>query len=382
MKIVVDENMPYGKEAFSTLGDVVTMPGRAMDAAAVADADILAIRSVTKVNAALLDGSKIRFVGTATIGEDHVDKAYLEGKGIGFSSAPGCNANSVGQYITAAMLELAEAYDFRLHGTKLGIVGVGNVGSRVLEKASAMGMECVLNDPPLQRETGDAKYRPIDEIFECDIITVHVPLTKEGPDATYHLVDEAFNGSMKPGSILINSARGAVADGNSVKQALSDGHLKACVVDVWEGEPVVDLELLEKVFIGTPHIAGYSFDGKVNGTRQIYEAACAFLGVEPTWDASPLLPAPECPEVRVDGSAKNAEAVLREAVRKVYAIHSDDKAMRGLFDVAEADRGAFFDKLRKNYPRRREFFNTRAVIHPKNPVLETMFSGVGFQCEE
>lgn len=382
MKIIVDENMPYGKEAFSTLGGVVTMAGRAMDAAAVADADILAIRSVTKVNAALLDGSKVRFVGTATIGEDHVDKAYLAKKGIGFSSAPGCNANSVGQYITAALLELAEAYDFRLHGTKLGIVGVGNVGSRVLKKASAMGMECVLNDPPLERQTGDEKYRPIGEILGCDIITVHVPLTKEGPDATYHLVDEPFLRRMKPGSIFINSARGAVADGTAVKRALSGGHLKACVLDVWEGEPVVDLELLDKVFIGTPHIAGYSFDGKVNGTRQIYEAACVFLGVEPTWDASPLLPAPECPAVEVNGEAEDAEAALREAVRKVYDIRDDDKAMRGLFGVAEADRGAFFDKLRKNYPRRREFFNTRAVIHPKNPVLESMFSGVGFQCEE
>ena len=133
---------------------------------------------------------------------------------------------------------------------------------------------------------------------------------------------------------------------------------------------------------GTPHIAGYSFDGKVNGTRQIYEAACAFLGMEPAWDPSPLLPAPECPEVRVDGKAEDAEAALRGAVRNVYDIRSDDKAMRGLFDAAEADRGAFFDKLRKNYPRRREFFNTRAVINPGNPELEAMFSGVGFRCEE
>jgi len=382
MKIIVDENMPYGREAFSTLGEVVTMPGRAMDAAAVADADILAIRSITKVNAALLEGSKVRFVGTATIGEDHVDKAYLAEKGVGFSSAPGCNANSVGQYITEALLELAAAYDFRLHGTKLGIVRVGNVGSRVLNKASAMGMKCVLNDPPLQRQTGDEKYRPIDEIFDCDIITLHVPLTKEGPDATYRLVDEIFLRRMKPGSILINSARGAVVDGTALEEALSGGHLKAAVLDVWEDEPNVDLELFEKVFIGTPHIAGYSFDGKVNGTRQIYEAACAFLSLEPTWDPSPLLPAPECPEVRVNGATENAEATLREAVRSVYDIWNDDKAMRGLFDVAEADRGALFDKLRKNYPRRREFFNTRAVITPRNPELELIFSGVGFQCEE
>ena len=381
MKILVDENMPFGLEAFSTLGEVVTMPGRAMDAAAVADADVLAIRSITKVNAALLEGSRVRFVGTATIGEDHVDKAYLKAKGIGFSSAPGCNANSVGQYMVGALLELAETYAFRLEDTKLGIVGVGNVGSRVLKKASAMGMECVLNDPPLERETGDAKYRPLDDIFGCDIVTVHVPLTKEGPDPTFHLVDEAFLRRMKPGSILINTSRGAVADGAAVKHALVDGHLRACVLDVWEGEPNIALDLLEKVFICTPHIAGYSFDGKVNGTRQIYEAACAFWGVEPTWDPSPLLPAPECPEVRVDGAAVDAEAALREAVRKVYDIRSDDKAMRGLLEVAETGRGAFFDQLRKKYPRRREFFNTRAVVNPRNSELEAMFSGVGFECE-
>ncbi len=381
MKIIVDENMPYGFEAFSTLGDVVTMPGRRIDAAAVADADILAIRSITKVNAALLEGSKVRFVGTATIGEDHVDKAYLEARGIGFSSAPGCNANSVGQYITGALLELAAAHGFRLRDQTLGIVGVGNVGSRVLAKASAMGMSCVLNDPPLERKTGDAAYRPLDEALDCDMITVHVPLTREGPDATYHLVDEAFLRRMKPGSILINSARGAVADGAAVKRALSDGHLRACVLDVWEGEPLVDLELLEQVFIGTPHIAGYSFDGKVNGTRQIHEAACAFLGVAPVWDPSPLLPAPECPEVRVDGAAGDPEDALREAVRNVYDVRSDDRAMRGLFDVSEAGRGAFFDTLRKNYPRRREFFNTRAIVTPGNPGLEAMLSGVGFQCE-
>jgi erythronate-4-phosphate dehydrogenase len=379
MRIVVDENMPYGFEAFSTLGDVISMPGRSIDPAAAANADILAIRSITTVNAALLEGSRVRFVGTATIGEDHVDKAYLEARGIGFSSAPGCNANSVGQYVTAALLELAEAHAFRLRGTTLGIVGVGNVGSRVLKKASAMGLSCVLNDPPLERKTGDSAYRPLDEILDCDIVTMHVPLTREGPDATYHLVDEAFVRRMKPGSILINTARGAVADGAALKRALADGHLKACVLDVWENEPTVDLELLEQTFISTPHIAGYSFDGKVNGTRQIYEAACAFLGVPPAWDPSPLLPAPECPEVHVNGAAEEPEGVLRDAVRRVYDIRNDDKAMRGLLHAPETEHGAFFDRLRKEYPRRREFFNTRAIITPENSDLAAVFSGVGFQ---
>jgi erythronate-4-phosphate dehydrogenase len=378
MKIVVDENIPYGREAFSTLGEVVTMPGRAVDTAALADAEMLMVRSITKVNESLLAGTPVRFVATATIGEDHIDKAYLSQRGIGFSSAPGCNANSVGQYVTAALLELAHEHGFRLEGKTLGIVGVGNVGKRVLAKASAMGMECVLNDPPLARETGDAKYRSIEEILACDIVTVHVPLTKDGPDPTHHLVDETFLRGMKPGGILINSSRGPVADGEAIKWALDEGPLKACVLDVWEGEPVVDPELLKQVFIATPHIAGYSFDGKVNGTRQIYEAACAFLDIEPTWDPSPLLPEPECLEVRVPGDAEDCEAALREAVRQVYDIHKDDAAMRDMLAADAADHGAFFDQLRKTYPRRREFFNTRAVLKPENEAMRAMLSGVGF----
>ena len=379
MKILVDENIPYGREAFASLGEVTTMPGRAMDAAAVADADLLMVRSITKVSEGLLEGSKVRFVATATIGEDHIDKAYLAERGIGFSSAPGCNANSVGQYITSALLALADRFELDLSGMSLGIVGVGNVGKRVLAKASALGMTCVLNDPPLARETGDAKYRTMDVIFDCDIVTLHVPLTNEGDDATHHLADEAFLRSLKPGAILLNSSRGPVADGEAVKRVLDDGHLKACVLDVWEGEPQVDVELLKRVFIGTPHIAGYSFDGKVNGTRQIYEAACAFLGVAADWDPSPLLPEPECPRVTVDGTRTDTQGAIRDAVYAVYDIARDDRDMRAILDAPEPEQGALFDRLRKEYPRHREFFNTVAEVRPKNAELERMLAGVGFQ---
>ncbi len=381
MKIIADENIPYVREAFGTLGEVTTMPGRAMDAAALKDADLLLVRSITKVNAALLDGSAVKFVATATIGEDHVDRDYLAAQGITFSSAPGCNANSVGQYVTAALLELAEHFEFDLWDMSLGIVGVGNVGSRVLAKASALGLRCVLNDPPLARETGDAKYRPLEEALACDIVTLHVPLTKEGPDATLHLANEEFIRRMKSGSVLINSSRGPVADGEAIKRALVDKHLQACVLDVWEAEPNVDAELLQQVFIGTPHIAGYSFDGKVNGTRQIYEAACAFLGVKPEWDPAPLLPPPECREVYVPGDATAVQRTVLTAVREVYSIFRDDKAMRGILEAPVEARGTVFDRLRKEYPRRREFFNTRANVSPPNSKMEAMLSGVGFRCE-
>ena len=376
MKIAADENIPYVREAFGTLGKVVTVPGRAMSAEVVRDAELLLVRSITRVDQALLEGSSVRFVGTATIGEDHIDTAYLAEQGIGFSSAPGCNANSVGQYMVAALLELEAALGLELAGVALGIVGVGNVGKRVLAKATALGMDCVLNDPPLARRTGHPKYRPIEEIFNCDIVSLHVPLDKDGPDATYHLADEAFLRNMKPGSVLINTARGAVADGEAIKRVLDDGHLRVCVLDVWENEPNPDPNLLDCVLIGTPHIAGYSFDGKVNGTRQIYEAACRFLGRRPEWDPALLLPEPECPELHVRGDTPDA---VREGVRTVYDIWRDDNAMREILELPETQRGALFDRLRRDYPRRREFFNTRVVVEPPNPALEATLTGLGFR---
>ncbi|MBX7255760.1 MAG: 4-phosphoerythronate dehydrogenase PdxB [Candidatus Hydrogenedentes bacterium] len=378
MRIVVDENIPYGKEAFETLGDVVLRPGRGISKDDLKDAELLLVRSITKVNADLLEGTKVRFVATATIGEDHVDKEYLHKKGIAFSSAPGCNANSVADYIVATLLHLAEVRGFKLTDRKLGIVGHGNVGSKVARRARALGMQCVVNDPPLARKTGDATFRPLDEIFDCNIITFHVPLTKTGPDATYHLVDDAFLRKIRTGTLIINTSRGSVIDGKALQAALEDGRVGASALDVWEGEPNIDLDLFANLALGTPHIAGYSFDGKVNGTRQVYEAACAYLGVNPNWDPSLLLPAPETPVVEVDGSVENAQAELRRVVRCVYDILRDDEALRAIIKMPAEERGPHFDRLRKEYPRRREFFNTKAVVTPSNPALEQALAGIGF----
>jgi len=380
MKIVADENIPYAQEAFGLLGDVVAAPGRSMNGTLVRNADLLFVRSITKVNRELLDGSRVQFVGTATIGEDHIDKAYLAERGIGFSSAPGCNANSVGEYLAAALLVLAQTRGFKLADRRLGIIGHGNVGKRVERKARALGMECVLNDPPLERETGDAKYRPLDEIFECQVITAHVPLTKTGPDATFHLLDAAFFDRVKTGAIIINTSRGSVVDGQALRLALESGKVGASVLDVWEGEPSIDLDLLANLALATPHIAGYSFDGKVNGTRQVYEAACKHLDVEPTWDPAPHLPAPECPTVTADGNAPLQQALL-DAVRAVYPIQDDDRRLRAIITKDAADRGPYFDRLRKEYPRRREFHNTQAIVTPTNPAAERSLAGLGFHVE-
>ena len=389
MKIVADENIPYVREAFGGVGDVTTLPGREISGEAVRDADLLLVRSITWVGRELVEGSRVRFVATATIGEDHVDKAWLAEHGVSFASAPGSNAGSVTQYVSAALVALEERLGLDLRGMRLGVVGVGNVGSRVARAARALGMEVVLNDPPLERalKVGHppqlpggvpTEFRPLAEIFGCDVVTLHVPLTRKGPDKTYHLVDGRFFSRLQAGTILINTSRGSVVDGGDLKEALDSGRLAACVLDVWEGEPDIDVSLLERVFIGTPHIAGYSFDGKVNGTRMIYEAACRFLGRAPEWDPTPLLPAPERPRVEVDGAADGA---LNSTVRSVYDIMKDDAAMRGLIRCEPGERARFFDRLRKEYPRRREFFNTTAVVWPRNNELEARLSGLGFGVE-
>ncbi len=375
MNILVDENIPYGLEAFGSLGKVRSAHGRSITAAMLREVDALIVRSITKVNPSLLDGTPVRFVGTCTIGEDHIDKIYLAERDITFTSAPGCNANSVAEYIITALLYLAQKYGFDPASKRLGIVGVGNVGSKVYRKASALGLTCVLNDPPLAEKTGDPVYRPLEEIRECDIITFHTPLNKVGIHPTWHLADKAFLRSLRPGTLLFNTARGAVVDNAALEEALRDGHLHAAVVDVWENEPTPRHGLLEMSDIATPHIAGYSFDGKVNGTRQVYAALCEFMGKKPSWDPAPLLPPPGLPELTV---APDAPGVLATTVLRAYDLLGDDGRMRAITSLPADEQGAWFDRLRKEYPVRREFFNTRIRLTRADERLARILSGVGF----
>lgn len=375
MRIVADENIPFAVEALSHLGDVHTVAGRAITRETVADADMLIVRSITKVNAALLEGTPVKFVGTCTIGEDHIDKAWLAAQSIGFSSAPGCNANSVAEYIVAALLELSIRHTLPLEGRSLGIVGVGNVGSKVARKAEALGLRCVLHDPPLADATGDPKYRPLDEVLACDLLTLHVPLEAGGPYPTHHLVNDNFLDRMNPKALLLNTSRGAVADGAALIRRLESGRLRGCVLDVWENEPAIDPVLLELVDVGTPHIAGYSYDGKVNGTRQILDAARAFFERGPAWDPAPLLPEPEVPVLTVYPDEPDA---LHLAVRAVYDIMQDDADLRGTLARPADERGAAFDRLRKTYRQRREFFNTRVEWSQPDAYLAARLAGIGF----
>lgn len=374
MKIVADENIRYVSEAFAGLGEVVLLPGRAIAPADVRDADLLLVRSVTQVNADLLQGSAVRFVATATIGEDHIDRVFLDRQGIAFSSAPGCNANSVGEYLVASLLHLADKYDFSLANRSLGIVGVGNVGANVAQKAEALGMRVVLNDPPRAAGSSDPIFRPLEDILSCDIVTTHVPLTNEGLHATRRLVDDAFLNTLKPGSCLINTARGPVVHNDALLAALQSGHIQGAVLDVWEHEPEVDLELLAAVDIASPHIAGYSFDGKVKGTVQIYEAACRFLEVPASWTPDGLLPEPEHPVLTLEEDTNT----LKKVVDTLYPIMEDDARMRIIAHEVPENRHAYFDMLRKTYPRRREFYNTQVSCTDCSSALCAQLEGLGF----
>jgi len=381
MKIVVDENIPFAREAFATLGEVALIKGREATPETLRDCDLFACRSVTRIDAKLLDGSRVRFVGTATIGTDHVDTAYLARRGIAFASAPGSNANSVAEYIAAALLVLARRGGCELAGKTLGVIGVGNVGGCVVRKAEALGMRVLQNDPPRARATGDPRFLSLEALFDADFLTLHVPLTREGRDATYHLADAAFLQRMKPEATLLNTSRGAVADGAALGDALAEGRIADAVLDVWEGEPAVEPRLLSMVAIGTPHVAGYSFDGKVAATEMIYRAACQALGVEPTWSAASIMPPPACPRLELQCSGRPDEDVLREAVAAVYDIEADDRALRELPD-GPAERATFFDQLRKTYPERREFPSTALALRGAGEGLKAKLVGMGFRNSE
>ncbi len=379
MKIVADANIPFVKDCFSSIGEVEVVSGREITSKIIADADVLLVRSITRVDSDLLAGSSVRFVGTATIGFDHVDTEFLLSNNIGFASAPGSNANSAAEYLLAALLSVAKKHKIELQGKSIGIVGVGNVGSKVEKKARALGMKVYLNDPPLQRQTGNTKYLPLEDLVDCDLITLHTPLTFDGIDKTFHLADERFFKSLKPGCIFINTSRGAVVDTIALKGAIQSGRLGAVVLDVWENEPNIDLELLRIVDLSTPHIAGYSLDGKVAGMIMIYRVVCEHFGLETKYDVDDFLPEPDVGELKVGPDTGQEQDIIHQIVQQVYAINRDDFNTREIAMVPEGERAKFFDDLRKNYPVRREFQNTEIVFERPCESLAAKLGGIGFK---
>ncbi|MBJ7221397.1 MULTISPECIES: 4-phosphoerythronate dehydrogenase PdxB [unclassified Brenneria] len=355
MKIVVDENMPYARELFSRLGEVQAVPGRPLPLDALKDADALMVRSVTKVNAELLAGAAVKFVGSATAGTDHVDQRWLEANGIGFSAAPGCNAIAVVEYVFSSLLLLAERDGFQLGDKTVGIVGVGNVGGRLNERLKAWGVKTLLCDPPRKDRGYEGDFLPLDALVrEADILTLHTPLYLDGPYRTHHLVDEAVLDAFADGRILINACRGPVVDNTALLNALKQGKNLSVILDVWEPEPALSTELLALVDVGTAHIAGYTLEGKARGTTQVFEALSRFIGDPQPVALSSLLPEPEFAEVTLTSPLN--EALLKRLVHLVYDVRRDDALLRHC-----AHQQGGFDRLRKHYQERREWASLRVI---------------------
>jgi erythronate-4-phosphate dehydrogenase len=338
MKVIVDNKIPYIKGNIEKIADeVIYLPGHAFTKEEVKDADALIVRTRTLCNAELLEGSCVKFIATATIGFDHIDTAYCREAGIAWTNCPGCNAGSVEQYVHASLLLLKHHKGLDLGKATLGIVGVGHVGKRVQRMAEALGMRVLLNDPP-REDNGEKGFVSLQTIAEeCDVITFHTPLNREGKYRTFHLADEAFFGNLKQTPYLINSSRGEVVSTEALLAALETGQIKDAVVDTWEGEPDISLELLRKVFVGTPHIAGYSADGKANATRMSLEALCQYFGKTAEFGIVP----PALPEKTY---SENPE----EAYLELYNPMDDSLRLK--------ENPEKFEWFRGNYPLRRELF--------------------------
>ncbi len=379
VKILADENIPLVREAFGRLGDVATCSGREMTPERLRDVELLLVRSITKVDSDLLEQSSVRFVATATAGMDHLQLADLERLGIAYAGAPGSNAESVAQYVTAAVLRVAGRRGLNLRGRTAGVAGAGQVGNRVVRNLEALGMQVLVSDPPLERAGVCREFVALEDVLRADIVTLHVPLTRGGVDRTQHLIDASSVKRMERDAILINTSRGGVVDNAALLQALRDGTIAGAVLDVWEGEPEISAKLLERVDIGTPHIAGYSYDGKIRGTTMIYEAACRFLEVEPTWSADEFAERPQQPTLDVERRGRETTDVVSDVIGSLYDIAYDDALLREVLHLPEAVRGPAFDSLRKNYRRRREFNQTEVRLSAGEAELGLLFEQLQFR---
>lgn len=337
MKVIVDNKIPYIKEAIEKIADeVVYLPGKDFTPEAVKDADALIIRTRTHCNKELLEGSSVKFIATATIGFDHIDTEYCKEAGIMWTNAPGCNSGSVAQYLHSTLLLLEIEKGLDLKNACIGIVGVGNVGKKIAEVAKSLGMKVLLNDPPRADKEGEKGFVDLDTIArECDVITFHTPLNREGIYKTFHLANQKFFSSLKKKPFIINTSRGEVIKTEAIWEALQNGEIRDAVIDVWENEPNINLELLNRIFIGTPHIAGYSADGKANATRMSLEALCSFFKIKKKFTITPPSPTQT---IHTD--------TIEEAFLQMYDPRNDCNALR--------KHPESFEQLRGDYPLRRE----------------------------
>ena len=380
MKIVCASSVLHARDAFSGLGEVLLLPDRDIRREHLLDADALVVRSKTRVGPDLLEGTPVGFVATATAGADHFDIPWLTHAGIAWSASPGCNANAVAEYVATALPLLARKRAALLAGRTLGIVGLGQVGSRVAAKAALLGLRVLRNDPPLALKTGDRDLLPLETLLPAaDILTLHVPLESAGPFPTRHLADCRLFDKLKPGAWFLNTSRGAVTDSDSLLCALAHHLLSACALDVWEKEPELPEPLKHAVDFLTPHIAGYSLEGLLNGTLHCHRELCHFLEVEPSWTPDPRqLPPP--PSLALDAAHRPDEEVLADLLAAACPIPDDTRAWRAEMTTADpAELRRRFDRYRKNSTHRREFAAIRVHLAHASPALLETVAAFGFQ---
>lgn len=376
MLIVADENIPLLDAFFQGFGEIRRVPGRGIDRTMVEQADVLLVRSVSQINRALLEGSKVRFVGTCTIGTDHLDLDYFAEAGIRWASAPGCNARGVVDYVLGSLMTLAEIEGAQLEQRTFGVVGAGQVGGRLIEVLKGLGWTVKVCDPPRQAAEG-GDYMSLEQIIEqCDVISLHTPLTRDGEQPTWHLFDEARLNQLKPGTWLINAARGPVIDNAALREVLLEREDLQAVLDVWEQEPTVDVDLADLCVIATPHIAGYSLDGRQRGTAQIYQALCAFLERPVEVSLGDLLPRPWLGGITLDAAIDPAWA-LAVLCRSVYDPRGDDANFRRSLVGTVSEQRSAFDALRKHYPPRREIDSLKVRIEGQSAALQQIVTALG-----
>lgn len=373
MKILADQNMPLVEEYFADIGEVVRFDGRSLTAEALNDADVLLVRSVTPVNSELLQfASKLKFVGTATIGIDHVDTALLTTRQIAFSSAPGCNAIAVAEYVISALFAFSQELNEPIAGKKVGIIGVGNIGECLRHKLAALDVDVLLCDPVRHEQGSLDEHIEIDALLaEADIITCHVPLVKTGAHATKHLLNEARLAKLKPGTILINASRGDVIDNQALLNLMQRGLGLELALDVWENEPNIAQELLPFVRFASVHIAGHTLEGKARGTEMLYHALSRVLGFSADKTLAQFLPTPALSACTI--SAEFSDADLGRLAHLIYDLRRDDGLLRRNINTQG------FDYLRKNYPVRREF---STVTVNGNTLYAPKLAQLGFTTRE
>jgi erythronate-4-phosphate dehydrogenase len=371
LKIVADKDIPFLKGVLEPHATVEYLAGKTITQSDVQDADALIVRTRTHCNEQLLAGTRVRFIASATIGFDHIDGEYCTKNGITWTNAAGCNSSSVQQYIAAALFHLADKLEFELADKTIGIVGVGNVGTKVAKICSALGMKVLLNDPPRQRRERKTTFLPLESLVrDADIISFHVPLTMDGEDRTFHLVDQHVLAELKAHQILINTSRGEVVDTAALRPSLEQKRLAACVLDVWENEPGIDVELLDKLDIGTPHIAGYSADGKANGTSMSVQAVSKFfkLGMDDWFPDN--LPLPDNADFELDCTGLERQKVFFKLISRTYDILSDDRRLRSSPST--------FEQQRAGYPLRREFPAYSVTLRNASPEIASVVRQLGF----